>query len=90
MKSTESSARLRARRREQGICIRCPDGKPSGGTSMCEGCREEMRNGYRQRQVRRYEAGICSICAREPRMSHATIGQQCSDKLKAKHNRRGA
>lgn len=89
--STASSARLRARRREQGICIRCPSGKPIGGTAMCGACREEMKTGYERRQRRRYEAGVCAICSKEPRMSHAMLGAACSERLKTKYRtRRGA
>lgn len=60
----DAAARSRKKRRDNGLCIACPN--PSPDTVRCPGCAERSRAQHRAWRAAKIAAGLCGWCGKRP------------------------
>ena len=64
-------------RLRSGLCVRCGLLPHDPGNTACKSCREKLTAHMRSKRLAWREAGICEICGKAPRLSHAKYCYVC-------------
>lgn len=92
--STESAKRLRAERREWGVCTQCDRKRDRADRLMCASCRAKanarVKGAYKKNPSRQLEnsamrrarlkaAGLCVVCGKEAARPGVTMCEKCTE-----------